>query len=93
MCMLHRKGTTLFEKFKQSKITKKLGAGIGKFQLKAPVHPINSMIIYAIGVIAGMQDMAQVSVFSLLSFTQMQMWQALCTASCCPLSAVPPGTQ
>lgn len=54
------KGKTLFEKFKSAKLVGKLGGVLGKLQLKAPIHLIDSMITYAIGVVAGMQDMAQV---------------------------------
>lgn len=51
---------TLFEKFKGAKFMSKLGNVMGKLQLKAPIHLIDSMITYAIGVVSGMQDMAQV---------------------------------
>ena len=57
------KGKTLFEKFKSAKFVGKLGAMMGKLQLKAPIHLIDSMITYAIGVVSGMQDMAQVGMF------------------------------
>jgi hypothetical protein len=57
------KGKTLFDAFKSSKFVGKLGGIMGKLQLKAPIHLIDSMITYAIGVVSGMQDMAQVSVF------------------------------
>ncbi len=50
----------LFEKFKNINIVSKIGEKIGKLQLKAPIHSINSMITYTIGVISGIQDMAQV---------------------------------
>lgn len=53
---------TMFEKFKGAKFVGKLGNMMGKLQLKAPIHLIDSMITYAIGVISGMQDMAQVLV-------------------------------
>lgn len=56
------KGKTLFEKFKSAKLVGKLGGILGKLQLKAPIHLIDSLITYAIGVVAGMQDMAQVRV-------------------------------
>jgi hypothetical protein len=62
------KAKTLFEKFKNSKIVGKLGGVMGKMQLKAPIHLIDSMITYAIGVISGMQDMAQVRFFVLFVF-------------------------
>ena len=54
------KGKTLFDTFKSSKIGAKLGGIMGKMQLKAPIHLIDSMITYGIGVVSGMQDMAQV---------------------------------
>ena len=54
------KAATLFETFRKSKVAEKLGSIMGKFQLKAPIHLIDSMITYAIGVVSGMQDMAQV---------------------------------
>jgi hypothetical protein len=54
------KAKTLFEKFKDTKIATRLGAVMGKLQLKAPIHLIDSMITYVIGVVSGMQDMAQV---------------------------------
>ncbi len=57
------KGKTLFDKFKSAKFVGKLGGMLGKLQLKAPVHLIDSMITYAIGVVSGMQDMAQVRMF------------------------------
>jgi hypothetical protein len=56
------KTKTMFEKFKNIKIVDRLGGMMGKLQLKAPIHLIDSMITYAIGVISGMQDMAQVRV-------------------------------
>ena len=52
---------TLFEKFKSSKVFDKLGKVMGKLQLSALIDLIDSMITYAIGVVSGMQDMAQVS--------------------------------
>ena len=54
------KTATLFEQFKNSKIVGKLGSVMGSLQLKAPVHLIDNMITYAIGVVSGLQDMAQV---------------------------------
>jgi len=54
------KAKTLFEKFKDTRIATRLGAVMGKLQLKAPIHLIDSMITYVIGVVSGMQDMAQV---------------------------------
>ena len=54
------KGSSLFEKFKSSKVMGKLGNLLGKLNMNAPVHLIDSMITYAIGVVSGMQDMAQV---------------------------------
>ena len=49
---------TLFEQFKNSKILHKLGTVMGSLQFKAPVHLINSIIIYAIRVLLCLQDMA-----------------------------------
>jgi len=59
---------TLFEKFKSAKVFDKLGKVMGKLQLSAPIHLIDSMITYAIGVVSGMQDMAQVSTRLWFSF-------------------------
>ncbi len=58
-----KKSQTLFEKFGNKKILGKMGGLLGKLQLKMPIHLINSMITYAIGVVSGMQDMAQVRIF------------------------------
>ena len=55
-----QKASTLFEKFKSNKVVGKLGSFMGKLQLRAPIHLVDSMITYAIGVVSGMQDMAQV---------------------------------
>ena len=57
---LGQKAQTLFEKFKSSKFMNKLGSVLGKLQIKGPIHLIDSLITYLIGVISGMQDMAQV---------------------------------
>lgn len=57
------KTATLFEQFKSTKLVGKLGAAMSSLQLKAPVHLIDSMITYAIGVVSGLQDMAQVCCF------------------------------
>jgi hypothetical protein len=54
------KSSNLFEKFKKIKIVDKIGKFMQKLQLKAPIHLMDSMITYAIGVVSGMQDMAQV---------------------------------
>lgn len=54
------KEKTLFEKFKGSKLVGKLGSIMGKMQFKTPVHLLDALITYAIGVVSGMQDMAQV---------------------------------
>ncbi len=54
------KSSNLFEKFRKIKIVEKIGKFMQKLQLKAPIHLIDSMITYAIGVVSGMQDMAQV---------------------------------
>jgi hypothetical protein len=51
---------TLFERFKSSKALARLSGVLGKVNMNVPVHLIDSMITYAIGVISGMQDMAQV---------------------------------
>jgi hypothetical protein len=55
------KASTLFEKFKSSKIVTKIGGAMNKITLKAPIHLLDSMITYAIGVVSGLQDMVQVS--------------------------------
>jgi hypothetical protein len=57
-----KKSKTLFEKFGNKKILGKMGGLLGKLQLKMPIHLIDSMITYAIGVVSGMQDMAQVRI-------------------------------
>jgi hypothetical protein len=55
------KAKPLFDRFKNAEVVKKLSSVMGKLQLKAPIHLIDSLITYGIGVISGMQDMAQVS--------------------------------
>lgn len=54
------KSSTLFERFKNSKALSRLGNVLGKINMIPAVHLIDSMITYTIGVISGMQDMAQV---------------------------------
>ena len=50
----------LFEKFKNAEMVRKLGNVMGKIQLTAPIHALDSMITYLIGVVGGLEDMAQV---------------------------------
>lgn len=56
------KQQTLFERFKSSKTLSKLKGIMGNVNLMGPIHMIDSLITYAIGVVSGMQDMAQVGV-------------------------------
>ncbi len=78
------KSKTLFEKFKNIKIVDKLGGMMGKLQLKAPIHLIDSMITYSIGVISGMQDMAQVRVcfVSAVMFYYCSLCVRVCVCVC-----------
>lgn len=54
------KDKTLFSKFMDSNVVKKLTGVVQKLQMKTPIHLVDSMITYAIGVVSGLQDMAQV---------------------------------
>ena len=64
------KEKTLFEKFKGNKMVSRLTKVMGKLNLNAPIHLIDSVITYAIGVISGMQDMAQVEFILVLFLIQ-----------------------
>ena len=75
------KTATLFEQFKNSKIVSRLGVAMGTLQLKAPVHLIDILITYAIGVVSGMQDMAQVCLLCSL-FQTNNSHTHTCTCTC-----------
>lgn len=51
---------------------------MGKMQLKTPIHLLDSMITYAIGVISGMQDMAQVCRHVHGWFLITHLWHSRC---------------
>lgn len=50
----------MFDRFKNNDMVKRLGAVMGKVQLTAPVHALDSIITYMMGVVSGLEDMAQV---------------------------------
>jgi hypothetical protein len=51
---------TFYDAFKDTKVVKKLGGVMSSMQLRMPVHLIDSIITYAIGIVSGLQDMVQV---------------------------------
>jgi hypothetical protein len=51
---------SLVDRLKNNKLVSKLGGFLGKLQVAMPVHTIDSFITYTIGVVSGMEDMAQV---------------------------------
>jgi hypothetical protein len=55
-----KKAGTFFSMFKNTKVVKAIGGVFGKLQIKMPVHMIDSVLTYAIGVVSGMQDLVQV---------------------------------
>lgn len=52
----------MFERFKNNDMVKKLGSVMGKVQLTAPVHALDAMLTYFMGVVSGLEDMAQVRI-------------------------------
>ena len=63
------KAGSFYDMFKKSKVLQKIGRLFSKVNVKAPVHLIDSMITYAIGVVSGLQDMMQVRVSFLVLCT------------------------
>ena len=55
-----QKAKSLTDRLKNNKLVSRIGSLLGKLQIAMPVHTIDSFITYFIGVISGMQDMAQV---------------------------------
>lgn len=53
----------LTDRLKNNRIVSKIGNLLGQMQLATQIHLIDSMITYSIGVISGMEDMAQASCF------------------------------
>jgi hypothetical protein len=51
---------TLFERFRGTQILQKIGSAMGNVYLQPMLHMLDSMLTYSIGVVSGMQDMAQV---------------------------------
>jgi hypothetical protein len=51
---------SLTDRLKNNKLVSKIGSLLGKLQIAMPVHTIDSFITYFIGVVSGMEDMAQV---------------------------------
>jgi hypothetical protein len=51
---------TFYDAFTDTKVVKRIGGLMSKMQLKMPVHLVDSMITYAIGIVSGVQDMVQV---------------------------------
>jgi len=77
------KAKTLFEQFKNNKIVGKLGSLIGKFHMKTPIHLVDSLITYMIGVVSGMQDMAQVAWLLLVGWLVAFGWvEDVCVCVC-----------
>jgi len=50
----------LFDRLKNNNIVKRLGNVVGKAKLTAPYHALDSFLTYLMGVVSGMEDMAQV---------------------------------
>lgn len=50
----------MMDRIKNNRLVSRIGGLIGKLQIASQIHLIDSMITYAIGLISGMADMAQV---------------------------------
>lgn len=50
----------LFDRLKNNRIVGKIGKVLSKLQLSVPIHSVDALITYMIGVVSGMEDMAQV---------------------------------
>ena len=61
-----QKVRSMVDRLKNNKLVKKIGTLLSKLQLSMPIHTVDSFITYFIGVISGMQDMAQVKYFATL---------------------------
>jgi hypothetical protein len=53
----------MFDRLQNNNMVKRLGAVMGKVQLTAPIHAIDSTLTYMMGVVSGLEDMAQVRIF------------------------------
>jgi hypothetical protein len=58
----------MFDRLQNNNMVKRLGAVMGKVQLTAPIHAIDSTLTYMMGVVSGLEDMAQVHIFQLSSW-------------------------
>ena len=56
----------IMDRIQNNKLVSKIGSLMGKMQLGTQIHLIDSMITYAIGVVSGMADMAQVRTLSFI---------------------------
>lgn len=58
--LLGGKKKPMFDRLKNNEMVKKLGGVMGKIQLTAPIHALDSMLTYLMGLVSGLEDMAQV---------------------------------
>lgn len=54
------KAKPIFNQLKNGDMVKKIANVMGKIQLTAPVHAIDAVLTYLMGVVSGLEDMAQV---------------------------------
>lgn len=50
----------MFERMKNNNLVKKLASAMDSIKLTAPIHALDSMLSYLMGVVSGLEDMAQV---------------------------------
>jgi hypothetical protein len=53
----------MFDRLQNNNMVKRLGAVMGKVQLTAPIHAIDSTLTYMMGVVSGLEDIAHVRIF------------------------------